>query len=54
MLAAARQERGLGAPLAACGGGHIALRYPAARKPWAHIPVRPLGAARLALCLIRA
>jgi hypothetical protein len=23
MLAAARQERGLGAPLAACGGGHI-------------------------------
>jgi len=48
MLAAARQKRGFGAPLAACGGGHIALRYPATRKPWAHIPVRPLGASRLA------
>jgi len=23
MLAAARQKRGFGAPLAACGGGHI-------------------------------
>ena len=49
MLAAARQKRGFGAPPAAGGGGHIALRCPAARKPGAHIHVRPLGAVRLAL-----
>jgi osmoprotectant transport system permease protein len=48
MLAAARQKRGFGAPPAAFGGGHIALRFPAPRKPWVHVPVHPLGAARLA------
>ncbi len=48
MLAAARQKRGFGAPPAACGGGHIALRSPCSAQALGGHPGRPLGPSGLA------